>query len=175
MVNYCCTSSLEINHWNVHCFTPVVYGHRDDQVEAQYMYRTNIRRVNTLRPRQHGCHFPDDIFKCIFLNENVWISIKISLEFVPKGPINNISALVQIMAWRRPGNKLLFEPMMVSPLTHIWINLPQFVKQISAIYLLMISMLFSSTFSNPTIDMLNPQIRQENYTKIENKPRTTHL
>ena len=25
----------------------------------------------------------DDIFKCIFLNENVWISIKISLKFVP--------------------------------------------------------------------------------------------
>ena len=56
---------------------------------------------NTLRLRQNGCHFPD-IFKCIFLNENVWISIKISLKFVPNGPINNIPALVQIMAWRRP-------------------------------------------------------------------------
>ena len=38
----------------------------------------------------------DNIFKCIFLNENVWISINISLKFVPKGPINNIPALVQI-------------------------------------------------------------------------------
>ena len=38
--------------------------------------------------------FADDIFKCIFLNENVWISIKISLKFVPKGPIDNILALV---------------------------------------------------------------------------------
>ena len=57
--------------------------------------------VNTLRPRQNGRHFADDIFKCIFLNENVWISIKISLKFVPKGPINNIPVLVQIMAWRR--------------------------------------------------------------------------
>ena len=47
----------------------------------------------------------DDIFKCIFLNENAWISIKISLKIVPKGPINNIPALVQIMAWRRPGDK----------------------------------------------------------------------
>ena len=35
--------------------------------------------VNTLRPRQNGRHFPDDIFKWIFLNENVWISIHISL------------------------------------------------------------------------------------------------
>ena len=38
---------------------------------------------NTLRPRQNGCQFPDDIFKYIFLNENVKISIKISLKFVP--------------------------------------------------------------------------------------------
>ena len=33
--------------------------------------------LNTLRPRQHGCHFADDTFKRIFLNENVRISIKI--------------------------------------------------------------------------------------------------
>ena len=43
----------------------------------------------------------DDTFKWIFLNENVIISIKISLKFIPKGPVNNIQALVQIMAWRR--------------------------------------------------------------------------
>ena len=39
------------------------------------------------------------ISKRIFLNENVWISIKISLKFVHQGPINDIPALVQIMAW----------------------------------------------------------------------------
>ena len=50
--------------------------------------------INTVRPRQNGCHFPDDIFKCIFLNEKLWISINISVKFVPKGPIDNISALV---------------------------------------------------------------------------------
>ena len=50
--------------------------------------------LNTLRPRQNGRHFPDDIFKWIFFNENVLISIKISLTFVPKGQINNIPALV---------------------------------------------------------------------------------
>ena len=50
--------------------------------------------VNTLRPRQNGRHFADDISKCIFLNENVWIPIEISLKFVPKGPIDNILALV---------------------------------------------------------------------------------
>ena len=49
--------------------------------------------------------FADNIFKCIFLNENIWILIKISLTFVPKGLINNIPALVQIMAWCRWGYK----------------------------------------------------------------------
>ena len=63
--------------------------------------------INTLRPRQNGRYFTDDIFKCIFLNENAWISLKISLWFVPGGPINNIPSLVQIMAWRRPGDKPL--------------------------------------------------------------------
>ena len=53
------------------------------------------------------------IFQCIFLNENVSISIQISLKFVPKGPINNIPALVQIMAGRRPGDKPLSEPVMI--------------------------------------------------------------
>ena len=65
----------------------------------------------TLRPRQSGRHFPDDIFKCIFFNENGRIFIEISLKFVPKVPINNIPALGQIMAWRRPGNKPLSEPL----------------------------------------------------------------
>ena len=70
--------------------------------------------LNTLRPRQNGRYFPDDTFKRIFLNENVRISIKISLKFVPKGPIDHIPALVQIMAWRRPGDKPFSEPMMIS-------------------------------------------------------------
>ena len=54
------------------------------------------------------------------LNENVRILIKISLKFVPKGPIDNTPALVQIMAWRRPGDKPLSEAMMVRLLTHIY-------------------------------------------------------
>ena len=68
--------------------------------------------VNSLGPRQNRRHFANDVFKCNFLNENVSIPIKISLKFVPKGPINNIPALVQIMDWRRTGDKPLCEPMM---------------------------------------------------------------
>ena len=86
---------------------------------------------NTLRPRQNRRHFADDIFKCIFLNEIVWIPIKISLKFVPKFPINNIPALVQIMAWRRPGDKPLFEAMMIKLMTCMCVTRPQWVKDIS--------------------------------------------
>ena len=60
--------------------------------------------VNTLKPRQNGRHFSGDIFKWIFMNENVWISITLSLKFVPMAPINSIPALVQKIAWRRPGD-----------------------------------------------------------------------
>ena len=79
--------------------------------------------INTLRPRQNGRHFADDIFKCIFLDENVSIAVKISPKFVPKDPINNIPALVQIMACRLDG-----QPMMVSLPMHICVARPQWVK-----------------------------------------------
>ena len=45
-------------------------------------------------PEQNGRHFADDIFKCIFVNEKFCILIKISLKFVPWGPIDNNTALV---------------------------------------------------------------------------------
>ena len=50
------------------------------------------------------------------------------LRFVPKGPANTIPALVQIMAWRHPGDKPLSEPMMVSLTTHICVTRPQWAK-----------------------------------------------
>ena len=74
-----------------------------------------IPMINTLRPRQDGRYFADDVLKCIFLNENVWISL-------------NIPALVQIMDWRRPGDKPLSEPMLVIVPTHICVTWPQWVN-----------------------------------------------
>ena len=88
----------------------------------------NVVGINTLGPRQDGRHFADDTSNRIFVNENVRISIEFSLKFVPKGPINNIAALIQIMAWRHPGDKPLAEPVMVSLLTHICVTRPQWVK-----------------------------------------------
>ena len=145
--------------------------------------------INALRPRQNRRHFADDIFKCISVNENVWIPIKISEiaggirltslywtadlpassnssllktltqwgpekiaaifqtifsnvfssmkmyspKFVSEVRINNIPALVQIMASRRPGDKPLSEPMTVSLLTlicvtrHQWVNIHKMI------------------------------------------------
>ena len=88
-----------------------------------------VDSFNTLRPRQNGRLFADDTFKCIFLNENIRISTKNSLKFVPKGLINNNPALFQIMAWRRPGDKPLSEPMLVKSLTHIYVTRPQWVNK----------------------------------------------
>ena len=70
------------------------------------------KKINTLRSKQNGRHFPDDIFKRTFFNENNCVLIKISLKYVPQVPINTIPALVQIMGWRRPGDKPLSDPRM---------------------------------------------------------------
>ena len=53
----------------------------------------------------------DDIFNCIFLNENNIISIQITLKYVPMSPIDNKPELVPAMAWRRAGDKPLPGPM----------------------------------------------------------------
>ena len=68
-----------------------------------------------MKPRENDHHFLDDIFKIIFLNENVltWLTFQ-KYGFNPMGPVNNIPALVQIVAWRRPGDKPLSELMLVS-------------------------------------------------------------
>ena len=118
-----------IHAWNM-CLL-----HTSQQIHRAWIY--NYSPLFSL-----GCHyqhieaetkwppFLDDILKCIFLSKNAWIAIKISRKFVPKGLINNIPALVQIMAWRRPGDKPLSEPMMVSLLTYMCVICPQRVKAV---------------------------------------------
>ena len=74
-----------------------------------------------IRSLMHLTHWGGDkidtILQTMFSNAMSWMKmfefwLKFHLKFVPKGPINNIPALVQIMAWRRTGNKPLSEPMM---------------------------------------------------------------
>ena len=77
-----------IFNWFVCCLS--VTEHRWEAIQ--------LAALNTLWPRQNGRQYADDTFKWIFLNENVWISIKISQKFVLNGRINNIPTFVQIMA-----------------------------------------------------------------------------
>ena len=122
MVLACCSTPTmlqpELNSdgtvliWSAHC--------------TDFLLHINFNRIshsfNTLMSRQDSHHFGD----VIFLNENVRMSIKISVEFVfKKGPMNDLPTLVQIMTWRRPGDKPLSEPMMVSLSTHICVTRPQ--------------------------------------------------
>ena len=55
----------------------------------------------------------------IFLNAMCEFRLRF-IWFVPEVRINNIPALVQMMAWRHPGDKPLSEPMMAILLTHIY-------------------------------------------------------
>ena len=72
------------------CFLVVNMSHvATYQIAITHVLQCTSKSFNTLRPRQNGRHFADDMFKCIFLNENVWIPIEISPKFVPKGSMNN--------------------------------------------------------------------------------------
>ena len=85
------------------------------------------------------------ILQTMFSNAFSWMKmlLNISLKFVPNGPVNNIPSLVQVMAWRRPGDKPLSEPMMVSLLTHRSVTRPQWVNICYCSSLLILSMLSS--------------------------------
>ena len=114
--------------WNCLCNNTCRWTSLWEVLSRAFIYTDPCRPVNTLRERQNGRHVADDIFKYIFLNENDWIPIKISLKFVPKGRIDIIPALVQIMAWCRPSDKPSSEPMMICLPTHICVTWPQWVK-----------------------------------------------
>ena len=68
--------------------------------------------ITDLPPEQNGRYFADNIFIFIFLKEIVWISLMISLKFVPKGPIDSNAGLADNMAWRRIGDKPFSEPVL---------------------------------------------------------------
>ena len=102
----------------------------NEYLAARYNIICNISHKtsllsNILRPRQNVRHFPDDIFKCISWKKIYAFRLKISLMFVSKGPVNNILVLVQIMIWRRLGDKPLSEPILVRLLTQICVTRPQ--------------------------------------------------
>ena len=128
------TPSTAVEDWCVCAYVHLIIE-SEDYVEIRAWWRIHVplqchylNWFNTFRPRQKGHHFADDIFKCIFLNENIWIPTAISLTFVPQAIINNIPASVQIIALCHPDDNLLSEPMMISLRVYIFVTQPQWVN-----------------------------------------------
>ena len=83
-----------------HIWLPPISWHIIREGASRSAYNASkIQILNTLRLRRNVRLFRDGLFKCIFLNENVGLSIEISLKFVPEGSVNNISPFIHIMAW----------------------------------------------------------------------------
>ena len=79
--------------------------------------------VDTLKPGHYGRHIEKTLSNA-FSEKSLYL-IKISQKFIPNGPIDNITAMVQIMAWCQPGAKSLSEPMMAILPMHMCITRPQ--------------------------------------------------
>ena len=118
--------SIRFDHFPLYFCVITIFIYMPLIIKLQFSAQR--RMIYSLRQRRNRRHFGDDSFRCIFLNENVFISIKFSLKFIPKGPITNISALVQIMAWRQPDNKPLSESMVIILLPHICVTWLQWVN-----------------------------------------------
>ena len=114
---YTCLNSWHLSWYNF-IYVKSMYGHSRAKTLLSFKYNlihlplnkmAAISQDNLSVKWQPSCW---DIFRCIFLNEKFCILIESSLKFVPKGPIDNIPALVQIMAWHLFGAKPLSEPML---------------------------------------------------------------
>ena len=128
LVVVCHLSTLPIRHgWTLVCLLWIFEKWWRQYIGKLYFHTNGPlwEESSSFPLRQNWRHFPNAIFKCIFVNENVWISMK----FVPKIPVDNNPALFYIMSWRRPGDKPLYKPMMLCLLTHICVTRPQLVKE----------------------------------------------
>ena len=121
--------------WNVNRLyktssSGITYATRNIMAYCNHIWGCSVAsNLNIMGPRQDGRHFPDDIYKWIFFIENCCIWIKISLKYVPKSPIDNNLAFIQIMARHRPGDKPLSEPMIVRLQLHICVSRLQWVNK----------------------------------------------
>ena len=107
------------------CHSPYEFGSEATNVitlfvcTMRWVSLCRVTLVITLRLRQSGRHFADDISKITFLYEICCILIKISMKFFTRGPINMKSASVQITAWHKTDDKPLSEPMMANFMPHL--------------------------------------------------------
>ena len=87
-------------------------GHVDNERQPALVQVIGGKQLTHLPLDKMAAILADNIFKYILLRENDRIQIQISLKLVPKSPIVNKPALLQVMAWCRTGDKPLPEPVM---------------------------------------------------------------
>ena len=144
-------------YWRIHVSSALVItnqGHGLSSVRYQV-----IDSFSTLRPRQNASHFADDVFKRIFLNENCFILILISLKLIPRGPINK----KQIMPWRlaiiwtnySTGYRSIYATFGLSELIQCWfVKLPK-ETNFNEIWIKMQSFSFKRKYSKISSTLLN--------------------
>ena len=104
--------------------------------------------------------------QCIFLNENDRIQIWISLQFVPRSPIDNKSALGQVMAWCRQASSHHLNqcwPRSVSPYGVPW---PQWVKYPTlkiAVYITFVLKIVSPQANKNIFELIGPGRFESNF------------
>ena len=111
-----------------------------------------------------------DSFKCMFLNENR-IPIRVSLKFVPRSPIGNKPALVQVIACRRTGNKPLPELILTQfTYAYIWSTRGRWIKEEQNWFINQIFILYNNNMLSPvctyvyivhTVSLLSMSIKFE--------------
>ena len=110
--------------------------------------------INTLWQRQNGRDFANNIIKCIFVNENAHILIKFHWSLFPRVKINNIPALVQIMAWRPPGeNHYLNQYCLVYWCIYVSLGLKELNSNLVKFCLIITSILVLQSFWNSAQSM----------------------
>ena len=111
-------------HWKLPCWQLPVQSviEISSQLTFPFQWRCGVSlmanhhcflcfHLNTSPPRQNGCYFTADIFKCIFMNKNFVFRFKSHWNLFLRAQFNNKSVLLQVMAWCRIGDKPLSQPM----------------------------------------------------------------
>ena len=74
-----------------------IYVYKDGTIFSVIIFNTLHSHIESEKKIRH---FADNVFKIIFLNENGWILIYISLKYVSNDQIKNKPELVQIIISR---------------------------------------------------------------------------
>ena len=141
------TRHVDADKMSEHVFTKIklysllcrfIFNHHRRQLKSQTpapskMHGTGMPQLGSPLSQwlcycQHSVNTDSITYLCHVHTFMHIIRILIKIKFVSKSSINDIPVLVQVMAWRRLGDKSLSQPMVVSLLTLICVTRPQWVN-----------------------------------------------